>query len=358
MLMIIGHHLTKRNPTFMLLHNQPPSVSKFVFYVFIYGGGWIGNVIFFTVSAWFLAGDGRKEPSVKSGFKRAWLLEREVLFYSFSIYVALKVLARFTKIHLGIGLFVTATPILHDIWWYATSYMIFVIFAPILVTALHGIGQKKHALLCVVSLILWGVFTLIPKVNLDFVALSVFAFIYWFVLVSYYRWYMNGFSVRQCWELIICGELIYMACWFITNFVPRFRGLQEFIFLDAKLPSLMIGFGLFVLFERVHFCNGLINWIASTMFGVYLIHQHPAVNDLLWVYLFPFTKIWSWQHSVVKALLIIVCILVFGIVVDSFRRLLFTVTIDRHKGRWFDICWDSRIANNIRTKILQYTNNK
>lgn len=39
----------------------------------------MGVVIFFTISAWFFLD---KEQTIKSNFKRIWILEREVLFWS------------------------------------------------------------------------------------------------------------------------------------------------------------------------------------------------------------------------------------------------------------------------------------
>lgn len=43
------------------------------------GGGKVGVVIFFTISAWFFLD---KEQTIKSNLKRIWILEREVLFWS------------------------------------------------------------------------------------------------------------------------------------------------------------------------------------------------------------------------------------------------------------------------------------
>ena len=43
------------------------------------GGGKIGVVIFFSISAWFFLD---REQTIKSNLKRVWIMERELLFYS------------------------------------------------------------------------------------------------------------------------------------------------------------------------------------------------------------------------------------------------------------------------------------
>ena len=56
---------------------------------------------------------------------------------------------------------------------------------------------------------------------------------------------------------------------------------QFFIFYDWKIPSMLIGFGLFELFAHKEFHNRCVNCLAESAFGVYLIHYHPAAKALL-----------------------------------------------------------------------------
>lgn len=56
---------------------------------------------------------------------------------------------------------------------------------------------------------------------------------------------------------------------------------QFFIFYDWKIPSMLIGFGLFELFAHKEFHSRCVNCLAGSAFGVYLIHYHPAVKALL-----------------------------------------------------------------------------
>lgn len=48
---------------------------------------------------------------------------------------------------------------------------------------------------------------------------------------------------------------------------------------------MMIGFVMFLLFEKHHFSSKVVNWIAGSAFGVYLIHYHPVCHELWSTYL-------------------------------------------------------------------------
>ncbi|MDF7663231.1 acyltransferase [Bifidobacterium sp. ESL0763] len=353
MFMIIGFHLMQRNSE-DVLRTQPPSISKFLFEMVILDGGWIGNIIFFTISAWFIAGKQGKTPSIKSCCKRAWLLEREVLFWSIILFFASMYFHKsIPSFKSEFHLFWSLTPTLHSLWWYVTCYMIFLLLSPFLIKALKSLQRSGHALLCLLSIGVGSIWTLIPNETIDFNSTSVFIFIYWFILISYYRWYMSEFSTKQCWLLILAGEIINLLYWIPTNYISAAKDYQYFIFFNGKLPTVLIGFSLFLLFERIHFYNRFINCVASTMLGVYLIHRHPVINDVLWTHFFPFVTIWNWDHSFFRALLLILSVLLTCIVLDLIREVLFAISINRHQGHLFEICWNSRPAQKVRTLISQ-----
>lgn len=81
MIMIVASHYVrgfKAGGWGEWLEVQPPSFTKFFFYIFYLGGGWIGNMIFFSISVWFLLD---RHVTVKNSFKRIWLMERELVFW-------------------------------------------------------------------------------------------------------------------------------------------------------------------------------------------------------------------------------------------------------------------------------------
>ena len=360
MLMIIGYHAMTSTSMDDLYWHQIDGV-KFFYETVLGSGGWIGNVCFFTISAWFIAGSA--QPSVRKSLRRAWLLEREVLFWSLTLCMAFILLSRSGVYHAaGFG----ASDILQSLlptatrqWWYVTSYMLFLIASPVLVRMLKSLDKGSHALLTCWLLVIWGVLTLIPNIDLDYshMSTSVLMFMYWFVLISYYRWHMRPFSTRTCWAMVISGYAMYLLYWTATNLLTMFTGklpaAQGFIILSSRMPTLLVGFGLFLLFERLRFSSRIVNYVAASTFAVYLIHVYPASAMLLWHQWFPLKSLLGGKLPILHVVAVILTVFLACIVVDTVRRMIFAIAM-RTPGRWFDRLWDSHPAKRMRDAFIKH----
>lgn len=281
MLLIVNFHFLIRNGSYDLIFNQHPlNWTGFVFAVVGHGGGWVGNVVFFTISAWFLID---KKVDVKSSFRRVWMLEREVLFWSFT----LGAISYFGKkngildVDFNKDLVLdTLFPLMRNVWWYATSYALFLILCPFLIVSLKALGKQMLGWLAGIVILIWGVLTLIPVTSFDSSHNTVFVMIMLFIIVAYYKWYCSPIRSRECALMIFAGCGLYIAYWlgFTLLFECTGRGGNDRLFIfNCILPPMLIGFGLFILFERIHFSNRLIDYIAKSTFGVYLITENPHI---------------------------------------------------------------------------------
>lgn len=346
--MIIGFHFVLVNSEADAVEQMPMCISKFLYQNLFLNGGWIGNCIFFTISVWFLAD---RKHTFRSCLRRVWILEREVLFWSLVI-LAVAVTTGLSKNYdEGVPrlVFHSFLPLSTALWWYPTSYSIFLVLLPFLCEGLKKMGRRNHEYLVLLSLLMWGFGGLINGVQFDLTNPSFFVFIYWFVLITYYKWYMCPFSTKQCWFLIGAGLGIEFVYWFGLNLLFQFAdkpsGLQSFIYDHWKLPTMMIGFGLFLLAERVNFRSHFINRIAGTTFGIYLIHYHPVVFNW-WTSRFSLNRIVQHPYGVgVLIILVIICaVFIVCSIFDLCRQIIFHFTIDRHRGRLFDVLWEHRFA--------------
>lgn len=162
------------------------------------GGGKVGVVIFFSISAWFFLD---KEQTIKSNLKRVWIMERELLFWSL-ILVAFYLV--FDRTDLGMKLMVKSiAPLSMGLWWYATAYAIFLALLPFLSRGLKALGREYHLALAATVLTIWGLLSFIPRAQS--LSDNVFGFIYVFILISAYKWYMKPFTTRQVWLMIGTG---------------------------------------------------------------------------------------------------------------------------------------------------------
>lgn len=123
MFMILAHHFIVHNGYDVLKLGLGP--ERIFFQLVMAGGGKVGVVIFFSISAWFLLD---REQTIKSNLKRVWIMERELLFWSLILVTFYLV---FDRADLSMKLMVKSVmPLSMGVWWYATAYAIFLMLPP------------------------------------------------------------------------------------------------------------------------------------------------------------------------------------------------------------------------------------
>ena len=336
MFMILMHHFVVHNGYDEL--NLPLGPERIFFQLVMAGGGKVGVVIFFSISAWFFLD---REQTIKSNLKRVWIMERELLFWSLALMMFYLV---FDRADLGPKLMVRSlVPLSTGIWWYATAYAIFLMLLPFLSKGLKVLSREYHLALAATVLVIWGLTSFIPGmigINDGF-----FGFIYLFILISAYKWYMEPFTTRQVWLMIGTG-LGFFLLYTCASITLSLLGYDMGIYItgDWKLPVIMVGFGMFLLFDRVTFHNRTINRIAQSAFAVYLITDYAASRKLFWVKLFNLQDLYQQPFAILQILGILLTIYAICILIDFARQALFAFTIDRRHGHWFDLLWKRSIS--------------
>lgn len=332
MFMILMHHFIVHNGYDVL--KLPLGPERIFFQLVMAGGGKIGVVIFFSISAWFFLD---KEQTIKSNLRRVWIMERELLFWSL---ILMAFYLAFDRADLDMKLMIRSfAPMSTGIWWYATAYAIFLALLPFLSKGLKALGREYHLALAATVLGIWGLQSFIP--GLQSLSDNFFGFIYMFILISAYKWYMKPFSTRRVWLIIGIGLgffLLYTAMSATLSLMGHNMGI--FITGSWRLPVIMVGFGMFLLFDRVTFHSRIINRIAQSAFAVYLITDYAASEKLLWVRLFNLQDLLQQPLAILRILGILLAIYAVCTLLDFIRQALFAVTIDRRRGHWFDLLWD------------------
>lgn len=300
MFMILMHHFIVHNGYDVL--KLPLGPERIFFQLVMQGGGKVGVVIFFSISAWFFLD---KEQTIKSNLKRVWIMERELLFWSL-ILVAFYLV--FDRTDLGMKLMVKSiAPLSMGLWWYATAYAIFLALLPFLSRGLKALGREYHLALAATVLTIWGLLSFIP--GAQSLSDNVFGFIYVFILISAYKWYMKPFTTKQIWLLTGIGFGFFLL-YTVASATLSLMGHDMGIFITGswRLPVVMVGFGMFLLFDRVTFHSRIINRIAQSAFSVYLITDYAASEKLLWVRLFNLQNLYQQPWAILLILGILLAI--------------------------------------------------
>lgn len=364
---IVGHHFILYNG--FNVFTTPLSINTFFLEAIIFPGGKTGVFLFFAASSWFLS---NKHASLKLSLRKLWILEREVLFWSLSLLSAVFIIDRSL---------LSPTIILHSLfpmstnmWWYVTSYGIFLLIHPYLNKGLQLIGRQAHAQLCIVMFTMWSLiagFNPFAELNM---ADGITLFVYLYTLISFLRWHtlfrytttdkpsdslasenthqpkssmksisfillFSGFSLLTAGN--ISGQLLFLlfGSW-----------SKSAVFLASstwKLPIMLIGFGALTAARNSEWRFAPVNIVAKSSLAVYLITEYPPMREILWKRLFNLSPMYNSWFLVAYTCGVIVLVVVACFVLDSIRRGLFMISIDRNPGKLFDFLTERLLASNL-----------
>lgn len=128
-----------------------------------------------------------------------------------------------------------------------------------------------------------------------------------------------------------CGFVLILIIFRFNN--------EIFIAEPFVLPVIMIGFGVFLLFDKCTFHSRIVNRIAQSTFAVYLITDYPTTRALLWKNLFVLNDLYQQPFVILQILGILIAIYIACTLIDFARQGLFAVTVDRNRGHWFELLW-------------------
>lgn len=215
-------------------------------------------------------------------------------------------------------------PVLTYHYWYPVSYMILLLFAPMLNKFVRSLSGKE--LLCSILLLAFfvsGFFHINPLFDPEtFVGHPSHGLI-WFILLYLIAAYIRLHGVHRPVlfggvTFLISGILLFFV--FMTgqiaslNQAPWARFVQQFLSkVDLRsynsVLSLVFSVSSFVMFLNFKLPAGkwssrVVGFLAPTVFGIYLIQEHNAVRELLW----KTVNIERWEQS---PWFLLVCVLVF-----------------------------------------------
>lgn len=203
-------------------------------------------------------------------------------------------------------------------WNFLPAFLVLYLLVPYLNTMLAGITQRMHLLLI---MLLLGLYSVLPHSR--FFALS-FNYVEWFAIVylvgAYLRKHPNRFTsnCRLMGSLsVMLIALAVMSVFVMLTLAPV--GLSDSAWYyywmsdSNKLLALFIAVTTFLFFLNLHLAyTHFINLIASSVFGVLLIHANSdymrrwlwidVMDNVHWV-----ASKWCWAHALVAI------VLVFGV---------------------------------------------
>ena len=278
MVMIIAHHLALHTEWSL---NVGETVSlDYLWIRFILMGGKLGVNIFVLISGYFLSQKSRIT------IKKTFSLWTTILFYSVACY--------FVGICIGtvkfsiFGLVKCFAPVTTVGWWYATTYFVLFLLSPYINILVSHLEKKEYRGILLLMLIIWSIIPTITNYTWENNDLT------WFVFVYLIGGYIRKFGLFENLSTgkNVVGAIVAVLMEFVVATIFDFFSLSGLIYgvsnrnyfyemnhITALCTSVMI----FLCFSRINIKNNrIINCIAITTFGIYLLHDNQCIQHYLW----------------------------------------------------------------------------
>lgn len=328
MVLIVANHFTGHGLKLMDYDfDNPCSIFNWL----VRGIGYMGTNLFILISAYFLC---------KSSFKARGLLLlwAQTFFYSFSLYF-------FTYIIGWHSLEFKATilafiPLTSSQYWFVTCYAALYILSPFLnkfIEALVNAGKRVYQTFCFVLLLF---FSIIPTFFYfsQWINWGSSSGIVWFVVLYFIGGYIRNFLkideikakkekvwittiILWCLPLITKLILAYTTNYFFGAVIGSslFYVKNSIILVPASVMTFIAFFTFDITNEKI---VKSINWIATGIFSVYLIHDNGYVREYLWGYvvknIHPDSYSLIYETFIVVTSIFCVCLLI-----DIIRKFIF-----------------------------------
>ncbi|RDU22172.1 acyltransferase family protein [Anaerosacchariphilus polymeriproducens] len=282
------------------------------FFIQSSGLGEIGVDCFIFISGYFLVNS-------TFNFKKLLKLELEVLLYSIGIAIIYYVVS-----HGNIGMkemIKACLPTLSGQYWFMSAYILLYMLSPFINLLIKSLSQRMH-LLCI--MVLFSIYILIPTFTMFTIAGSsnIMLFITLYLIAAYIRLYPNATNYFNHMKLnIIMIVLSYIIIILPIIIYSKLGIISYNYFMGAhSLPLVVCSLSLFLAFKNMNISyNRIINWLAGSVLGVYLIHDNPIVRNYIWKYIFRNNTFLNSKFLVFHAIGAIIIIFVVCMAIDKIR---------------------------------------
>lgn len=322
MLLIIAHHFAVHSG-FVFAQDDFSLNSLFIKTILI--GGKLGVNIFVLISGYFLC------TKTALGIKKVVSLHSQILFYSLLYFIYLLAILKEPFSAKGLNFFLT--PIIHETWWFATSYFVMFILSPYVNRLLATLSQKEHRNLLILLGVMWsGVFTL-SGYRLQ--GGNVLWFFSLYALACYIRKYKDEpRSPAKFYFYSLLALALSVFAFVFTQYLgknhPYFTALSQRIYSMESVFMAVLSVFIFLAFKNTRMkSNRFINLVSGATFGVYLLHDIPFIRPRLWKNLLK-TATYQQKPSLIPyAFACILGIFIVGTIVELIRQGLWSLWFDK-----------------------------
>lgn len=224
-------------------------------------------------------------------------------------------------------------PFFYNTYWFATEYLLLYLIYPYINTALHNITREQHRNLILIGII---AFTVVPMIFPGFIDYGsygeVILFVLYYIIGGYLRLYDLRNEKKKGILLFISGSIILSLIMFYYDYIGGVSGNQQYFAKSFVLAGqysfiiVTITIGVIMIFKHINLRqNSIINTISATTFGIYLIHDNPIMEQIIWEKWFKMSTLLTVHvgHFIITILIVCPVIFVVCSMIDYLRIKLF-----------------------------------
>lgn len=316
MLAIVAHHYVVNSGLMEIINESGPMSFPSLFLLLFGCWGKIGINCFVLITGYFMC---RSHITLRKFLKLylEWMFYKIVIYFLFALFgyevfslkEVVKVLIPFRTLTDG----------------FTSCFIIFYLFIPFLNILIHGMTERQHRWLLVLTLGVFSVWASLPFVNVG--SSYVFWFMALYLTASYIRLYPTAiFDNTRFWGWMSvlavacsCASVVCMA-WLRERFGISL-GYYFFLADSNKITALAVSLCLFLFFKNWKLkYNPVINTIAASTFGVLCIHANSdAMRRWLWQDVCNNVGFFDSDYLVLHAVGVVLIVFAICVVLDQLR---------------------------------------
>ena len=310
MLLIIAHHYVVNSGLLEIMYNNPTSLKSIFLFIF---GAWgkIGINCFLLITGYYMC---KSRISLKKFLKLLFEVEfyRMVIFFIFLL-CGMECLEKVNIIN-AIWPF---TYVEHN---FTGCYLLFYLFIPYINKLIENMNKKEHEILILLMFFIYSVLGNISQFKVVFNYITLYVYIY--LIGAYIRLYPIEFFYRKktilgiTFILIILCILSIIYCLYADTL-----NIYYYVSDSNKVLSVLTSICLFVCFKNMDIkYNKIINNVASSIFGVLLIHANSdAMRIFLWNTVLNNVEMFDSNYLYIHAISSVIIVFLICTLIDQIR---------------------------------------
>lgn len=240
--------------------------------------GHTGVVLYMLISGYFLCESTFRIRSLSRQLAQVW-------FYS----IALFLICRFAFGYAYTPGMLPAVflPTLYNEYWFFTVYIVLFLMSPFINAMIRALSQAQLRTIIVMMTLFWFLLPTLTQQTMYGTELPQFLLFY--LIGAYLRRFPDNLFQKKAlrWAAVLVPLVLWVVLsvgfGYMERFTPEAFGASHRYFERNSLLTLSAAVGLFCLaVYGKPFSNRFVNTLSGCTFGVYLIHDNPAVRELLW----------------------------------------------------------------------------